>query len=100
MAGIFGVALRGLGMLGKKSAKKKGTRMKTKNSTEYKTNKELEYHRFSIHAYRSSVSPRDWEDKVKELGYDAIRDGGINWYHFKTNCPEEKCIEIRKQLKK
>ena len=74
--------------------------MKQQDSTEHKTNKELEYHRFSIHAYRSSVSPWDWEDKVKELGYDAIRDGGINWYHFKTNCPEEKCIEIRKQLKK
>ena len=74
--------------------------MKTQNSTEYKINKEIEYHKFSIHAYRSSVSPWDWEKKVKELGYDAVRDGGINWYHFKTNCRKEKCVEIQTQLER
>jgi len=78
--------------------------MKRQDSTEYKTNKETEYHTFRFHAYDDrrggSVSPWDWESKVKELGYDAKRDGGINWYIFQTNCPKEKCSEILNKLSK
>ena len=63
-----------------------------------KVKEELEYHIYSIHIYRSSVLGNDWKSKVEELGYDVISKGGINWYHFETNCPKDKCIEIRKQL--
>ena len=74
--------------------------MKKQGSAEHKT----KYHTYRFHRYDDNrgglVNPLEFKDKVKALGYEIEDLGGINWSIYKTNCPEEKCFKIQKQLSK
>jgi hypothetical protein len=55
------------------------------------------YHKFDNN--RGGVNPDIFMSKIKALGHSIKRNGyGINWYKFTTDCNEEKCDKVLKEL--